>query len=200
MTTRRVCVFGDSIVWGAFDEERNGWVHRLQQMFNRDHVVAEVYNLGVCGEGAIGLSQRLEKECDARRPTDIVVAIGINDAAYFGRPTEDFNGMFAERYEQLIRSTYPWRRCGVRSLFLGLTPVDERLTHPTQLIPNLHYTMAHVRGINGRIWLKTQEFEVPYLPLLDALDITTDLSDGLHPNASGHRKISELVYERLTEK
>lgn len=194
--TRRICVFGDSIVWGAFDEESAGWVYRVQRMFERDRIPAEVYNLGVCGEGVGGVSDRIVGECKARRPTDIVIATGINDASYFNRPTLDPDMVFRRRYEGLLCGV---RLCkGAKPLIVGLAPIDERLTHPTQLLPNLHYTTDRVRGIDEMVRQKALESDIPYLPLLDALDIATDLSDGLHPNAAGHAKIAELVYARLT--
>ena len=43
-----ICIFGDSIAWGASDEEKSGWADRLKAFFfNEDSLFAKVYNLGI---------------------------------------------------------------------------------------------------------------------------------------------------------
>ncbi len=42
-----ICIFGDSITWGACDYEKGGWVERLKIYFLEHTDNIEVYNLGV---------------------------------------------------------------------------------------------------------------------------------------------------------
>jgi lysophospholipase L1-like esterase len=195
---RRILVFGDSIVWGAFDEEYNGWPHRLQRLFTTDIVHAEVYALGVCGEGVHGVGGRIQQECAARRPTDIVLATGLNDASHFVHPVMDWTGRFVRGFEWVLRCAM--QDPAVNVLAVGPTPVDERKTAPcAPAMPNLFYRMDAVRKVHHLIATQAELFKVPFLPLIDELDVRTDLSkDGLHPNASGHATIARLVYARLT--
>ena len=45
-----ICVFGDSITWGASDYEKGGWVERLKTYLMKNKNDVDVYNLGVSGE------------------------------------------------------------------------------------------------------------------------------------------------------
>ena len=81
MKEESICIFGDSIVWGAADTEKQGWVNRLAiYCSNNLDYNCFIYNLGIPGETTTGLLKRLELESSARMPTKIVIAIGTNDA------------------------------------------------------------------------------------------------------------------------
>lgn len=46
-----ICVFGDSITWGAWDIEKGGWVQRLRNFVeSSSEEYIEIYNLGVSGD------------------------------------------------------------------------------------------------------------------------------------------------------
>ncbi len=83
-----ICVFGDSIVWGAYDPENGGWATLLRNYFEsadsppyfREAGDVEVYNCGVSGDKTEDLLKRFEVEAQAREPNLIIFAIGINDS------------------------------------------------------------------------------------------------------------------------
>jgi lysophospholipase L1-like esterase len=198
MKTRRICVFGDSIVWGAFDEEQSGWVQRVQQQLTKDRIPAEVYNLGICGQGILHLVKRMRAECVARQPQTVVIAIGVNDASYWNEPS---HGMQEATFTRGISEAIGLARsCTSDVVVVGLTPADERLTHPTAMYPTLHYTNERISRFNECARSSALEEGIPFVDVLGAIDIATDISDGLHPNAAGHRKICELVVAQLTAK
>ncbi len=74
-----ICIFGDSITWGAFDYKNGGWVGRLRNYFEEKDEEIEVYNLGVAGNKTKDLLARFENEVKVRKVDVIVFAIGIND-------------------------------------------------------------------------------------------------------------------------
>ncbi|MEA2003336.1 MAG: hypothetical protein U9O53_00050 [archaeon] len=70
-----ILVFGDSIVWGAWDSE-GGWVDRLKMKINRNAIKAirknpesdynVIYNLGVAGINIKNVLSRIKSETKAR--------------------------------------------------------------------------------------------------------------------------------------
>ena len=82
-------IFGDSITWGAWDEE-GGWAQRIKSFadkkaatLNYDNYTS-VYCLGVSGDNTFDLLKRFETEVRARideeEKTLILIEIGINDS------------------------------------------------------------------------------------------------------------------------
>ena len=88
----RICVFGDSIAWGAWDEERGGWVERLRRQVNwkNGDFETEIYNLGISTNTSSDLLERFETEAHARKPDVILFYIGENDAGYIGDEDHPF--------------------------------------------------------------------------------------------------------------
>lgn len=76
-----ICIFGDSITWGAGDSEKGGWVERLKVYFGEKYDI-DIYNLGVSGDTTENLLARVENESKVREPNIIVFAIGVNDAQF----------------------------------------------------------------------------------------------------------------------
>ena len=72
-----ICVFGDSIAWGASDSEKGGWVERLK-IYMGEHRSGNVYNLGVSGDTTNDLLERFEQEAKARESDVIIFAVGTN--------------------------------------------------------------------------------------------------------------------------
>jgi lysophospholipase L1-like esterase len=79
---KTICLFGDSITWGAWDPERGGWGARLRSYFETNNIEVNVYNCGVSGNNTDDLLQRFKVEATARKPNIIIFAIGINDSQY----------------------------------------------------------------------------------------------------------------------
>src|SRR6267142_1070190 len=76
-----IAVFGDSIVYGAWDKETGGWVNRLRLSFDeQNHVYHQVYNFGISGDTSYDLLERLGAEARSCEPDVIVISIGINDS------------------------------------------------------------------------------------------------------------------------
>ena len=49
-----ICIFGDSITWGAYDPEQGGWATRLRNYFEKQDNDVDVYNLGISGDNING--------------------------------------------------------------------------------------------------------------------------------------------------
>lgn len=61
---RNICVFGDSIVWGAWDKEKAGQVNRLAIYYQNSNDENIVYNLGIPSETTTDLLKRIKNELE----------------------------------------------------------------------------------------------------------------------------------------
>ena len=85
----KIFVFGDSIAYGKWDRE-GGWVARVRRYIDEKYNLAsennfQVYNLGVPGELAIELPERVKSELairlvDSEDEVLVIFATGINDS------------------------------------------------------------------------------------------------------------------------
>ncbi|MDO8436493.1 MAG: SGNH/GDSL hydrolase family protein [bacterium] len=57
-----ICIFGDSITWGAYDPQNGGWVNRLRNYFEVQDEDIDVYNLGISGDSTTDLFGNIEME------------------------------------------------------------------------------------------------------------------------------------------
>lgn len=190
-----VCVFGASIVWGAWDSECGGWVNRLFMEEAAKPTSAEnfldIYNLGVSGNTTVDLLGRIKSEALARKAHVIIISIGINDAAFIASenknmtPIDDFETNLA-----LIVAAA--RSISTNTLLVGLTSVDEARTMPVYWNEDLYYRNEDIIQYDKAMEKVAIKMLVPYLKIRDVLT-PDDLDDGLHPNSVGHKKISLLV-------
>jgi acyl-CoA thioesterase-1 len=182
----RIYVFGDSIAWGAFDEEKGGWVDRLKiHFFNQEDTdYAEVYNLGLPGMKTTDLLKRIEIECGDCNPDIIIFSIGINDSS-FGTPIEEFR----ENLEKLCEKA---RKFTEKIVFIRLSGVDEEKTKPVYWNEDAWYVNAEIEKYDALIENFCQVKNLKYISLKGVLK-DGDWEDGLHPNAKGHEKIFEKI-------
>lgn len=191
MNIKRICVFGDSIAWGACDYERGGWVERLKVYFleNADIVV---YNFGVSGNTTSDLLNRFDSEIRIMDPEVIVFAIGINDTKYLKDPNFPVTNInqFENNILTLINKA---RKLTDKIVFVGLTPVDELKTKP-----RIHdgteknYDNEIIEKYNSLLSELCKREEVQFINVFSSFG-EMDLEDGLHPNSNGHKVVFEKV-------
>lgn len=193
-------VFGDSIACGQYDKI-GGWVHRLKLSLDQDKYC--LYNLAIDGDTSDGLIQRFESELKPRLSsageTIVIVALGINDSA-FDHKLNDFL-VSKDKFKQNIKSLIAIaKKYSQKIIFVGPTPVDDAKVDPIPWAPNFSYKKEDVSAYSQIIEGVCEREKVTFIDLFNQLnqtDFTPYLSDGAHPNSSGHKKIFELVYPRI---
>lgn len=185
-----ICIFGDSITWGASDSEKGGWAERLKVYFGEKYDI-DIYNLGVSGNTTEDLLARARNELGVREPNIVVFAIGINDAQFIhsinsNRISEDD---FRNNIEKLYRIA---RKFTSKIIFIGLTPVDESKTKPIPWDTDKTYTNERIKKFDRIIEDFCSENNLKFVPINDSLK-NDDLIDGLHPNTQGHIKMFERI-------
>lgn len=188
-----ICVFGDSIAWGAFDKN-GGWVERLKTYVLTEYD-GEVYNLSISDDTSDGVLARLVQEAKSREPDIIVIAVGSNDALYRETPNNPQTPLklFSENISKIADDAKAFARSVV---FVGLTCVDETKTKPLPWSPKKFYDNEHIRAYNDALMTAAGNAHHHCIRAYDILE-TSELEDGLHPNTSGHEKLFEHVKNEL---
>lgn len=187
-------IWGDSITYGAGMPSGSSWVDQLRNnLFERDKD-SKIYNLGINGDTTAGLLQRFKQEYLEKSPDSVIFAIGINDSAWQGRRDNNFVPFpqFESNLEKLVQEAREFTQA---ITVVGLTNVDESETVEDDS-PELCYSNDMISKYNSALQDFSKRHSLSFVPLFGILE-TSDLEDGLHPNAIGHRKIFERVRQFL---
>ncbi|MFB6242019.1 MAG: SGNH/GDSL hydrolase family protein [Candidatus Nanosalina sp.] len=201
----QVMVFGHSIAQGFWDPE-GGWVQKLRKdldtrsLENEDEY-HEVFNLGVSGNDSEQVLERFQPELEARRWDEVelvvIFEVGANDIHYLNEedrirvPREEFE----ENLRELIKRAkeYTDRVMVIGELYTtieGPIPWAEEKEVSDERLGKYVETQREV----------CDEMDVPFVDLRSDLskeEWSEMLEDGSHPDSRGHKKIYELVSERL---
>ncbi|MFA6073566.1 MAG: GDSL-type esterase/lipase family protein [Candidatus Woesearchaeota archaeon] len=192
----RICIWGSSIAKGAGDPFRGGWVERLRNDFDKNMNDVSVYNLGISGNTSDLLVKRFNVEYDARLPSIVIIGIGLNDSAFFGKRTKPWVNL--TKYEKNLYKLYNKAKKKSKVIFVTLTPVDESKTMPIPWREELYYSNDMISKYNEKLKLFCEKNSVSIINL-EGLLTKKDMMDGLHPNSEGHRKIYVIVKKFLID-
>lgn len=186
-----ICIFGDSITWGAYDPQNGGWVNRLRNYFEEQGGDSDVYNLGISGDSTTDLLERIEIEAKSREANMIVFAIGVNDAQFIHSTNSNriSDSDFENNIEKLFEIA---KKFTSKIIFIGLTLVDETKTKPVPWNTDKTYTNERIKKFDKIIEIFCSENNLKFIPINDLLK-NDDLIDGLHPNTQGHIKMFEKI-------
>ena len=200
---RDLYFFGDSIAYGEWDEQ-GGWVQRLRSSADQAYISGRgpktlVYNLGIPGDTAADILTRIEPEMaarfDAENETLITFAVGTNDAHFV--VSEGKDRFTQDEFERNIgRLIGIARKYTQKIAFVGLTPIDQPKVDPLPWNTDKAYRSDRVKLFNGIVEKVAGEEGLFFADIWKnwiQLDYRSLLFDGLHPNASGHRRIAEKV-------
>ncbi len=187
-----ICIFGDSIVWGAYDPENGGWATMLKNYYEEKDG-RNVYALGICGDTTEGLLKRLELEAFMRQPNLIIFAIGINDSQFLKKEkrTQISLDRFKSNLEELFNIANKFTD---KVVFIGTTNVDDSRFTMASYIEDHLYKSEIVKDYNNAIKDFSESKNAPFINVFDLLS-KEDLEDGLHPNSQGHRKLFNKIKE-----
>ncbi|MAG12202.1 hypothetical protein CL630_00105 [bacterium] len=194
-----ICIFGDSITWGAVDPQGGGWATRLRNFFESQELRVDqdidVYNLGVSGDNSDDLIKRFNMEMNARKPDVVLFAIGINDSQFIISKNQNRVSLekFKSNLEKMIQDA---KGTSANVILIGLTCVDESKTSPVPWNTDKRYSNIDIEKYDAAIQAIAEKENHSYIDMSGVLS-TNDLEDGLHPNTEGHTKLFEVVKKQL---
>jgi len=182
---KSICIFGDSVSWGAWDLEKGGWVSRLWfDVAGRDEdKYVEIYNCSISGGTSETILKRFENEAKIRSADTLIFQTGGNDASYEGEKFLVDLEAFKGNIEEIIKRA---KKITPNIVFTDLRNCDETKTMPVSWA-DVFYTNENIKRYLKIMREVCEENNVFFLEL----DLLTaeDFEDGLHPNARGHEKI-----------
>lgn len=192
-----ICIFGDSITWGACDLQKGGWAERLKNYYSQktDYDVS-VYNLGIQGENSTMLLKRLVNEAFIRKPNIIMVAIGTND--YSSSKNTGLTTTNTKKFEQNIINIHKCaKKFTTNIILIGLTNIIEKKTTPLSYNRNKYHYLKNAIKYNLLLEDICRKNRIKFIPIFDLLTSKEISEDGLHPNSKGHEKIFNKVKDYL---
>ena len=193
--SKRICVFGASITWGAFDSEKGGWVNRLKLIKFTQGNCINIHNLGISGDTTNNVLARINTELLTRNPNIIIFSIGANDSLYLKNENKNYIDLkkFKKNLNELYKKSKKFTK---KIIFTGLTKVDELKVSPIPWSPTKYYDNENIKKYDLVIKNFCKKNNLPFIEMFDLLK-NEDLEDGLHPNSEGHKKMFIRVRDFL---
>ncbi len=173
-----VVALGDSLTAGPGLAAAQTWPGLLEQRIRQGGQSHRMVNAGISGDTTAGARRRLDGVLTADTGV-LIVALGANDGLR-GVPTEEVRSNLAAIIERAQGRGIKVLLCGMQSL-------------PTR---GWEYTLAFHRIFPEL----AQQYRVPLMPFLLAGVVGNaelNLSDGIHPNAAGMRRIADEIWPYL---
>lgn len=177
-TDQTILCLGDSLTAGYGLDEGQAWPAVAQALATRDGKPWRFINAGVSGDTTQAARNRLEWALRAR-PDVVVIALGGNDG---------LRGIAPATTEANLRTII------TRVRAVGATPILAGMQLPTNLGEEHRQAFA---AIYPRL---AEECSLTLIPfLLDGVGGVRELnlSDQIHPNAEGQRRVAATVYAVL---
>jgi len=185
---KRICVFGDSVAWGACLPKREAWTDLLRNYLDeKSQYSVELYNLGIDRDMSKDILLRIDAEANARKPHITIFAVGTNDSIY--RANNQFDISESEFVENLKSLVGKARKFTEKLWFVGLAKGSDQDTVPLiRSSTGKCYSKVAVKRYDECLKKFTASENIPFVDIFSKLD-DSDFDDGLHPNIEGHRKI-----------
>lgn len=191
-----ICIFGDSIAKGYYDDKKGGWVNRVKEKLSSD----AVYNLGISGYTTEDLIEKFDTDIFEKNPEVIIFAIGINDSEFSVEENKNLISLnkLRKNLNYLIEKSKKFTK---NILFVGLNPVEEKKVSP---IPwgagGWHYLNSEIEKYNNAIKEICETENLKFINLFEEMvkiNYQELLSDGIHPNSKGHQWMAEKIVEEI---
>jgi lysophospholipase L1-like esterase len=202
-----ICIFGDSIVQGVYDEYAPSWAEIVKMRF---HASGEghVSTFGISGDDSRGLLLRMGSTLEAAQACwsdnigRIVIAIGTNDAR---ETLDESTGVFSMNteivpFEENVRELVAIaKRHSPSVLLVGLLHADDAktLTRSRSSGRIRRYRENVLREYDTIVRQVTESENCGYVEFADMTDLA-DLPDGLHPNAAAHEHMADRFMKYLS--
>jgi acyl-CoA thioesterase-1 len=179
--TKRIVFFGNSLVAGyGLTSRSESFVGRIAERIDSLDLNYEVINAGVSGETTAGGLRRIDSVL--QKPIDIfVLELGANDVFRGFSPDTTKNNL--QRIINRVRTASP----DVQIIVAGMKPP----------IYTGNAYIDRFGAIYEEVATENEVLLVPFLLQGVALVASLNQVDRIHPNAAGHRVMTETVWEVL---
>ena len=175
---QRIVILGDSLTYGYGLDRSESYPFLLQKRLDRSGNDYEVVNAGISGDTSAGGLRRLSwvLECDVRV---LIIELGANDGLR-GLPVASLRHNLSEIIERAQEK-------GIAVVLTGMEAPPNYGSVYTQEFREVYQELARTY----------QVYFVPFLLEGVAGNPDLNLTDGIHPNASGARIVEETLWDTL---
>lgn len=194
----KIAAIGDSIVYGRHDTGHGGWIGRLRASLEHLNPMSSLFNLGIGGDTAANVLQRVHSEVPPRRVDSAILGVGTNDAripiAAGAHESQTAKSDFERTYREILSTLT--EDMGLSVLVCPIFPVDEARSRP---LGNFIYLNEINRDFFSSQRAISAEFErAMFVDTWDEFSSDATLfSDGIHLSAKGHSLVSDIFLERV---
>ena len=191
----RIVFLGDSITAGGVRED--GYVTLIGQGVARHHadLGIEIIGAGISGNKVPDLQKRLQSDVLDKKPTMVVIYIGINDVWHWNRDA----GTTKENFEAGLRDVI--QRCqqaGARVVMCTPSVIGERTDGSNKFDTMLDEYAAISRKVAGDMSCQLVDLRKRFLEHLkqhnaDNAERGVLTTDGVHLNAAGNRFVADSI-------
>ncbi len=187
----RIVCFGDSVTGVYYHTgSRRAYTdmlgHALKQAHRRANVT--MVNAGISGHTTVNALARIETDVLAHKPTLVTVMFGLNDMTRV--PLETYR-------ENLVTIIRRCRAVGAELVLCTPNNVIDTSSRPTEKLLEYCQVVRQVaRDQDVALWDCYNAFE--QLRTRDAFAWRMLMSDEIHPNMDGHKRIAEGMARRIT--
>ena len=195
----RIVFLGDSITQAGVGDD--GYVTLIKRTLAKDHpdLKAEVIGAGISGNRVPNLQARLERDVIARKPTLVVIYIGINDVWHWqnnaGTKKEDFESGLREIVKKL-------EAAGARVMLCTPSVIGEKTGGSNKMDKMLDEYSDISRTIAKDAKLDVIDLRKAFTAHLeennkDNKEAGVLTSDGVHLNAAGNKFVAATMLATL---
>lgn len=195
-----ICLLGDSIGQGYWDQSGIGWFGRLAQKIGKNHPYKfSFHNASMSGDTSIDTLHRLSSEVIQRGVNYLVIAVGVNDLIRW-HSTDNQTSLALDTskvtWEQLLGQATKF--CD-KVLVVGCIPViEDRMPEKGIFDTPLYCLNRDIIKYNSEVAALCKKYKVPHFDIFAAMPSKKELfKDASHPNSDGHQLISELIYASM---
>jgi lysophospholipase L1-like esterase len=191
----RIVFLGDSITAGGVRE--GGYVTLIGQGVAQHHadLEIEIIGAGISGNKVPDLQKRLQSDVLDKKPTVVVIYIGINDVWHWNRDA----GTTKEDYEAGLREVIGrCQQAGARVVVCTPSVIGERMDGSNQFDEMLDQYAAISRKVADELSCQLVDLRKKFLQHLkdhnqDNAERGVLTTDGVHLNAEGNRLVAKSI-------
>jgi lysophospholipase L1-like esterase len=187
----RIVCFGDSVTGVYYHTgSRRAYTDMLGLALKQTHRRANItmVNAGISGHTTVNALARIDTDVLAHKPTLVTVMFGLNDMTRVSLETYQ---------ENLVRIIRKCRAVGAELVLCTPNNVIDTSSRPTEKLLEYCQVVRQVaRDQDVALWDCYNVFE--QLRMQDNFAWRMLMSDEIHPNMDGHKRIAEGIARRIT--
>jgi lysophospholipase L1-like esterase len=197
----RIIFFGDSIT--QLGVKPNGYVTLVHDSLLSLGVDCEIIGAGISGNKVTDLQQRLEKDVLAKKPSIVVIYIGINDVWHYQFADRGLSGTPKDQYQHILTGIITTIQLSGAKVVLCTPSVVGEKNDGTNRWDALLDEYAEIsreiaRKCNATLLDLRKEF-LSYLSVNNPDNAEKNILtyDGVHLNDAGNRLVAEKILAAL---